>query len=100
MRKVMAGERGEGLYAIDHCPVCGARMPEPVEEDYKLAGTAPAGIWEESVKGLGTGYYSVENCSRCGASLFGWQYTTRDEPSCFVPVCHLKWSAEPRAFAD
>jgi hypothetical protein len=96
----MSGEPEERWWAIDRCPRCSAVMPHPSEDDYRLAGTSPAGIWDESVKAVGTGYYTVEDCNGCGAALFGWQYMARDEPNCLGPVCHMKWTAAPEAPGD
>jgi hypothetical protein len=64
--------------AVDHCPRCGFDMPRPAAEDYCLAGTAMGGVWDTSVGGMTTGYFTGSTCLTCGAPLVGVEYRLFD----------------------
>ena len=91
------GTTSEIISADDACPLCATPVPQPTEEEYRLAGT-----WDGSL-GLGCGFGPfVAVCAACGATLIGWQYTTY-ETYTPGPVCRVRWDgkhAEPAATAD
>lgn len=78
-------------WAVDACPLCGAAMPEPTEEERRLCGDWEAGAWDEAVEGMGTGCLFGEDCPGCGIHLSGWEFHCRNNLS--VPFLRIKWYA-------
>jgi hypothetical protein len=76
------------LSADDECPICQTPIPQPSEDEYKDAGT-----WDGSLGvGFGSGPF-VGDCPVCGATLIGWQYTTR-EPDGFPGIDRVRWEGK------